>query len=270
MADINHLNIAAIVRVFRDIVKRKILYNETNLHYEYFEIAGDTIPFKTYGYQTLREFIERNAGDHFYFVQCGGDAVYIAPRRADKAASENDSPAKANESADERQRKATLSQMKAIESRLNAIQAQMQTNGRKNEPPEPAKQPKPDKEQATKSVKCVSENMHFMSPQSTGLCNPFQNVRNDIRVSVDRHTERREIGHLMDMDTETMADEEAPPPEPTAGKMYFPWDDRYWHLKVTHVVSMDEIWARFYDEFEASARRSNDSRNMQQIYRFFG
>lgn len=258
MAD-NRLNLVQIVGVFQNIVKRKMPYNETNLHYEYFEIAGDTIPFKTYGYQTLREFIEQNAGEHFYFIDCAGNSVYIAPRRMENTPNKSknnntttQSKASASNMAkNESRMEANRAQMKLLESKLNAIQSQRLMKMEKSYDQalvlsEVNKTDKIDKihVDGLKKAKCVSENMHFSSPQSTGLRNPFQNVRNDLVVSVNCQTEKREIGHFLDMDTEMTDD------DPTPKKIYFPWAERYWHMKITHAVSTDEIWARFYDEFE--------------------
>lgn len=252
MADMNHLNTDEIIRVFRDIVKRKINYNETNLHYEYFERAGDTIPFKTYGYQTLRAFIEHNAGEFFYFGECGSKTVYIAPRRTHENGAnisgnvvvKSEHVTSSNGNGNEHlQAQGNGKLPRANETENNSVSSIKLEQSMKD-----------IRSQAKKRVKYVSESMHFMEPQSTGLCNPFQNVRNDIRVYVDFNTKLREIDHLQDADTEMKSIDGSSngTNSPGSNKMFFPWNQRYWHLKVVHVVSMDEVWARFFDEFEAS------------------
>lgn len=292
MTEVNHLNIDEIVCVFREIVQRKIVYNETNLHYEYFEKAGDTIPFKTYGYQSLREFIEHNAGEYLYFGDCGESLVYIAPRRENGRLAnaikmepcDNDESIDA-ESDDSVESKPIIcfdsntvidsvaaksitfvgsGQSKcvsfagSIESKCGILAMHSDTSKSEvfagiRKIDNNTTETKPSQHPAKKIMKFVSDNMHFSSPQSTGLCNPFQNVRNDIRVSVDVHANTRAIDHLSEMDEELTSTSPSPiPPKTTSGKMYFPWTAHYWHLKVTHVVSMNEIWARFFDEFEAS------------------
>lgn len=259
MADMNHSNIDQIIRVFRDIVKRKIKYNETNLHYEYFERAGDTIPFKTYGYQTLRAFIEQNAGEFFYFGEYGSKSVYIAPRRS----FENGGNTSENMDADGGSENVTSGSANFLDYNQNLAQANghlLQANGNQNNALSSIhaaakfQSTQIDQNQAIKRIKYVSESMHFMEPQSTGICNPFQNVRNDIRVYVDFNTKQREIDHLAHADSEmkSIGDSSHSTNLSGSSKMYFPWNQRYWHLKVVHVVSMNEIWARFFDEFEAS------------------
>lgn len=285
MAEMNPPNIEKIVCVFREIVQGKIVYNETNLHYEYFEKAGDTIPFKTYGYQSLREFIEFNAAEYLYFGECGQNVVYIAPRHKNEQLSdwvevepldaikradlmsklshdlvESKSATHINPSTVFNWGEAKPATFISAAELKCAISTSLHSNVLSNfnlsgicKIENNTSAPESDKKSAKKSLKFVSENMHFSAPQSTGLCNPFQNVRNDIRVSVDVHANTRAIGHLADMDVEmTSTDGSSGDTKTAAGQMYFPWTDRYWHLKVTHVVSMSEIWARLYDEFEAS------------------
>lgn len=308
MAEVNHPNIDEIVCVFREIVQRKIVYNETNLHYEYFEKAGDTIPFKTYGYQSLREFIEHNAGEYLYFGECGESLVYIAPRRENGSCLANAikmEPCDNDESIDTKSGILDTSdeskpiicfdsntvmgaksvtfvgsgQSKCV-SFAGSIEAQcgilaMHSETSKSElftgirkMGNNTTETQSNQHPAKKIMKFVSDNMHFSSPQSTGLCNPFQNVRNDIRVSVDFHANTRAIGHLTDLDEEMTTTDPAPiQSKTTSGKMYFPWKAHYWHLKVTHVVSMNEIWARFFDEFEASVL--NEFQCNKKITEFF-
>lgn len=32
-------------------------------------------------------------------------------------------------------------------------------------------------------------------------------------------------------------------PESVYGQLHLPWDENYWNIKVTHVVSPNEVWA---------------------------
>lgn len=227
MAEQN-LNIEQIIQVLRKIVKRKTIYNETNLHFEYYDIAKDTIPFKENGYETLRQFIEQNAFDFFYFEKIGNDMLFIAPKRIEK-------PLQAKQ-----------------ESNAAVSNSVLDKNS--------------ETENANKKVKSVyvSDNMRFMAPQSTGMNNPFQNIQNDIRVSVDFNKKTREVDHCPNDCRDFNANESVSSMSVIENKsssgsnysqhkeMDFPWDESYWHLRISHAVSTDEVWARFYDEFEAS------------------
>lgn len=61
------VDIDKIVQIFRDVIKRKITYNETNPHSEYFKRFGDTILFKTHGLASLSELINKKVCELFYF-----------------------------------------------------------------------------------------------------------------------------------------------------------------------------------------------------------
>lgn len=236
------LDIANIVQVFREIVKRKTTYNETNLHYEYFKRVGDTIPFKTHGYDTLRELLEKNAGDVFYFEKVGNDLEFIAPKRIDSSAVYS----KVNKG------RKLMSVVKKVENSANYGGSD-----------------------SAKRVR-VSNNICFGAPQSTGLNNPFQNVRNDIKISFNFDVKKREVdqkplsGIEQATESECLANKLHATSEDEAHSSNYlvahnkiesmsidddddlPWDDKYWHLKITHAVSSNEIWARFFDEFEVN------------------
>lgn len=230
MAEQN-LNIEQIIQVLRKIVKRKTIYNETNLHFEYYNIAKDTIPFKENGYETLRQFIEQNAFDFFYFEKIGNDMLFIAPKRIEKP-----------------------------------LQAKQESNAAAAAVSNSVLDKNSETENANKKVKSVyvSDNMRFMAPQSTGMNNPFQNIQNDIRVSVDFNKKTREVDHCPNDCRDFNANESVSSMhvienKSSSGSNYsqhkeidFPWNESYWHLRISHAVSTDEVWARFYDEFEAS------------------
>lgn len=217
-----------IVQVFREIIKRKTTYIETNLHYEYFKRVGDTIPYKTYGFLTLRDFLEKTAGDLFYFERVSKDLEFIAPKRDGK----------------EHPKKVTI--VKRIE------QNEQYSSG-------------------SEKAKCVlvSNNIYFGQPQSTGVYNPFQNIRNDIKISFDFDSQKREVDRCAAIDGDTANDRHVNGNSSTGGGTYssvscddkrmdvdegadcdFPWDDKYWHLSITSAISTNEIWARFFDPFE--------------------
>lgn len=134
------LDMDKIVQIFRDIVKRKTSYNETNLHYEYYKRSGDTIPYKAYGYASLRELIQKEASEAFYFEKLGNNLEYIAPKRIDDLAG-------------------YLEVNKGVKkiSLVKKIEEIGYYSGS-------------DK---SKRVR-VSNNIYFGQPQSTGVNNPFQ------------------------------------------------------------------------------------------------
>lgn len=235
----NEFDVDKIVNTFRDIVKRKTSYNETNLHYEYFKRAGDTIPYKAHGYQSLRDFIQKNAGDIFYFERVAKDLEFIAPRRVDGSCSYS---------------------MESAEPKKVSITKKFDNIGLYSG------------SEKAKSV-CVSHNIYFGKPQSTGVNNPFQNIRNDIKISFDFDSQTREVDRcttndeqVTDSDCDLTNDEKqlairndaiqcAYSSDPNNDEqmdiedydnMDLPWNDRYWHLKITHAVSTNEIWARFF------------------------
>lgn len=239
------LDVDKIVDIFREIIKRKMSYNETNLHYEYFKRAGDTIPFKAHGFQSLRDFIQKKAGDVFYFERVANDLEFIAPQRVNGSSAYSE--------ISKEPKKVTL--VKKIEK-----------NGLYNG------------SEVAKSVR-VSNNIYFGKPQSTGLNNPFQNIRNDIKISFDFDSQKREVGRCMMNDTKTTESESSQNIDKhlaiqndtnratysfarhndehmevdESDEFELPWDDKYWHLKITNAVSTNEIWARFFDEFEVTA-----------------
>lgn len=236
------LDIDKIVRIFREIVKRKTTYNETNLHYEYFKRAGDTIPYNTHGFTSLRDLIQKKAGDFFYFEKVAKDLEFIAPKRVDDASlCLNDSKAST-----------PIFEVKKMEK--NQLY---------------------DGSDAAKRVR-VSNNIYFVQSQSTGLNNPFQNIRNDIKISFDFNTQKREVdrrdangelanqsnslvndkqltdGNHVHYGTYSLAQNEDERTDDVEQDDDFPWDDKYWHLKITHAASTNEIWARFFDKFEVN------------------
>lgn len=239
------LNIDKIVQVFREIVKRKTSYNETNLHYEYFKRVGDTIPYKAHGYASLRELIEKEAGDMFYFEKVGNSLEFIAPKRV------NDSMS-SSEEVNKGVKKMSL---------LKTIDENEYYGGS-------------DK---SKRVR-VSNNIYFMQPQSTGVNNPFQNIRNDIKISFDFVAQKREVDRCPSTDAETFSEDKSAtnderwssgtdkvnsvtyssarntsePMDVDAQDDGLPWTQKYWHLKITHAVSTNKIWARLFDEFDVS------------------
>lgn len=248
------LDIENIVQIFREIVKRKTAYNETNLHYEYFKRVGDTIPYKAHGFDSLRDLIEKTAGNVFYFEKVGDDLEFIAPKKVDDSAIYSDV---------NNDRK-TVTVVKKFDKIGNY-------NG----------------SDSAKRIR-VSHNIHFGAPRSTGLNNPFQNVRNDIKISFNFDAKKREVGPKSETDemtsqpmtesfdekskgeslvkkTHTSSDDD----EVNSGTYSsarskiermnvdsedddLPWDSKYWHLKITHAVSSNEVWARFFDEFEVN------------------
>ncbi|XP_055303756.1 uncharacterized protein LOC129569178 isoform X2 [Sitodiplosis mosellana] len=232
----SELNIDKIVQIFRDIVKRKTTYNETNLHYEYYKRAGDTIPYKAHGYESLRDLIQKQANDMFYFEKVGNDLEFIAPKRVDDstAYSEMNKGVK------------KMSLVKTIE------ESGCYSGSNKS-----------------KRVR-VSNNIYFSQPQSTGVNNPFQNIRNDIKISFDFGLQKREVDRCSSIDSETISEAKSLANDNqqsnSTGDMNsgtyssarnpsetmdvdtqdgdLPWDQKYWHLKVTHPVSSNEIWDR--------------------------
>lgn len=238
------LDLDKIVEIFREVIKRKTTYNETNLHYEYFKRAGDTIPYKAHGFATLREFIQKKAGDWFYFEKVGSDFEFIAPKRVENTNSNSNSYAEAD------------SDLKKVLV-VKKVTQSSNCNG----------------SNAAKTIR-VSNNIHFGQPQSTGVNNPFQNIRNDIKISFDFDAQKREVDRCSTNDEKasksecstndkqlhgaddshsgaySMAQNTDEPMETDDYDNDLPWDDKYWHLTITHAVSTNEIWARFHDDFE--------------------
>lgn len=245
------LDIDKVVQIFREIVKRKTTYNETNLHYEYFKRTGDSIPYKAHGFTSLQDLLQQKAGDYFYFEKVAKDLEFIAPKRVD------DVSLCSNQSSNGNERSTTpISMLKTIEK--NPVYS--------------------GSDAAAKRVR-VSNNIFFAKPQSTGLNNPFQNIRNDIKISFDFDAQKREVDRY-----KTNGDEMANESDNSVdGKQLadgnhvhygtytvsttqnddkqtddvehdddFPWDDKYWHLQITHATSTNEIWARFFDAFEVN------------------
>lgn len=262
----SNVNIDEAVQIFGQIIKRKTIYNETNLHFEYFRVAGDTIPFKDLGYESLQQFIKINAADKFYFEKVGNDFEFIVPKRIDSPSKQMDfeSPS----SSGSNNKLVALKQTFETREKCHTIE-----NGSiaSNEPTgftvvkHVAKNLCHDSP-PRKNI-CVSQNIRFSTPSSTGLNNPFQKFRNDIRISVNVNTKTRAVDcQSMDIDTKSMQMESiesgvAGNVKDTSGGEYsgdadslpfveYPWNDRYWHLKITNPVSTNKIWARFYDEFE--------------------
>lgn len=249
MAD-TALDIHQILQVFREIIKRKTTYNETNLHYEYFKRVNDTIPYKTHGFQSLRHFLENKASDLFYFERVSSDLEFIAPKR-------EYSPSSSVSSSDENgtPKKVTI---------VKRMEQSEQYSG------------------ATEKAKCVlvSNNIYFGRPQSTGVNNPFQNIRNDIKISFDFDAQKREVDKCAAIDDTTTDSESTANGNRVNGgggdgayssvscddkrmdvdegaDCNFPWHDKYWHLSITSVHSTNEIWARFFDPFEVMSDNNN-------------
>lgn len=250
------LDMDKIVQIFRDVVKRKTTYNETNLHYEYFKRAGDTIPYKAHGFESLRDLIQKKASDWFYFEKVDKDFEFIGPKRVENEIS-NENP---NENSNANSYAEATSDLKKVCLVKKVIQSGYYNGSN-----------------SVKTVR-VSNNIHFGQPQSTGLNNPFQNIRNDIKISfdfdaqkreVDRYSTNGEMASKNDSSTKSTNDKQlassydgrSSAAYSTAGHSdeqmdtdewdnNLPWHDRYWHLKITHAVSTNEIWARFFDDFE--------------------
>lgn len=118
----------------------------------------------------------------------------------------------------------------------------------------------------------------FDRPRSTGVNNLFQSIRNDIKMSFDFDLIEREVDRCAANTDESPESESSP----KIGKMAirndtnhnayptarnddehmdmdefddcdFPWDDKYWHVRVTHTVWTNEIRARFFDTFVSNA-----------------
>lgn len=239
----SELDMGKIVQIFRDVVKRKTTYNETNLHYEYFKRAGDTIPYKAHGFASLRELIQKKASDWFYFEKVDNDFEFIAPKRVENA---NTASSYANSYSE------ANSELKKV-----CVVKRIEKFGYYNG------------SESAKMIR-VSNNIHFVRPQSTGLSNPFQNIRNDIKISFDFDAQKREVDRCSEngekaTDSESSANDKHLASTDGAYSMArstdeqmdyddcddnLPWDDKYWHLKITHAVSTNEIWARFFDDFE--------------------
>lgn len=245
------MKIDQIVQVFREIIKRKTTYNEINLHYEYFKRVGDTIPYKTHGFPSLRSFLEKNAGDFFYFDRVNNDLEFIAPKRVNCDGSSVHLAAK-------KEQPTQMSVEKHIEHN------ELYSGG----------------SEKSKRV-LVSNNIYFGQPQSTGVNNPFQNIRNDIKISFDFDSQKREVDRRAAIDDSASENESVSAANGTqmngsksaGGDTYslvsrddkqmdvddgnanveFPWDDKYWHLSITAAVSTNEIWARFFDPFEVQS-----------------
>lgn len=202
MAESN-VNIDKAVQIFSQIVKRKTIYNETNLHFEYFRLAGDTIPFKDLGYESLQQFIKINAADKFYFEKVGNDFEFIAPKRIESPAKRKDYGSPSNSGSNKlvalKQIFETPEKGETIENGSMAsneptgftIVKHVAKNLSHDSPPR-------------KNI-CVSHNIRFSSPSSTGLNNPFQKFRNDIRISVNVNTKTRAVDcQAMDIDAKPM------------------------------------------------------------------
>lgn len=258
----SELDMDKIVQIFRDVVKRKTTYNETNLHYEYFKRAGDTIPYKAHGFATLRELIQKRAGDWFYFEKVDKDFEFIAPKRVENT-STNSSNFSSNPGTN------SYAEANSDVKKVCVVKKVVQSvNGYSGL-------------HAGKTIR-VSNNIHFGQPQSTGLNNPFQNIRNDIKISFNFDAQKREVdrystngGPASEIESSTndkqsLSVDGGDAHSSSGGGAYsmaqasgeqmdidefddeLPWDDKYWHLKITHAVSTNEIWARFFDEFEVN------------------
>lgn len=266
MAESN-VNIDKAVQIFGQIVKRKTIYNETNLHFEYFRLAGDTIPFKDLGYESLQQFIKINAADKFYFEKVGNDFEFIAPKRIESPPKQMDFESPSSSSSNKlvalKQIFETPEKCHTTENGSMAsndlgftVVKHVAKNLSQDSPPR-------------KNI-CVSHNIRFSSPTSTGLNNPFQKFRNDIRISVNVNTKTRAVDcQAMDIDAKPLpmeamesiesgiaandketSSDEYPDVSDLLPFVEYPWNDRYWHLKITNPVSTKKVWARFYDEFE--------------------
>lgn len=245
------LDMDKIVQIFREIVKRKTTYNETNLHYEYFKRAGDTIPYNAHGFASLRDLIQKKAGDLFYFEKVGNDLEFIAPKRIEGM--------KRVEEESERVDESTVYSEVNKGTKKVLIIKKVETDGQSIG------------SNKSKRVR-VSNNIFFAQPQSTGVNNPYQNIRNDIKISFNFNAQKRAVDRCSTSDTmETnslMNDKQLANGEEANSGTYssartkleqmnvdkhnddLPWCYKHWHLKITHPVSTNEIWARFFDEFD--------------------
>lgn len=261
MAESN-VNIDKAVQIFGQIVKRKTIYNETNLHFDYFRLTGDTIPFKDLGYESLQEFIRINAADKFYFEKVGNDFEIIAPKRPEPPTKQMD-----YESTSSSNKLVALEQIFEQPGKCRTIEnGSTASNDSKSVALVKHVGKNPNEDSPPRKNICVSHNIHFSSPSPTGLISPFQNFRNDIRISVNVNTKTRAVDcQAMGTNTKPMAMEPSQSLVRNDSKMSddkysgdsdswpiveYPWSDRYWHLKITNPVSTNKVWAQFYDEFE--------------------
>lgn len=256
------LNVDKVISHFREIVKRKTIYHESNLHYQYYKRTGELIPYKVHGYGTLYDFLKIEGSEFFYFERVAPDLEFIAPKNPNCSRLYSTAAASSTAAA-ESQANQGLKQVSVVKkSEKNLLYS------------------------GTEKAKrvCVSNNIHFGQPQSTGVNNPFQNVRNDIKISFDVDSDQREVDQhcpknaaiksssgakqqksdrnaakgsssgcgegaylLARSDEEQTIDIDSDDDD-------LPWDKQYWHLKITHAVSTNEIWARFFDEFEVNLK----------------
>lgn len=271
------INISKVIKSFEQIVKRKTVYNETNLHFEYFKLTGDTIPFKDYGYDSLKDFIQKNAGDSFYFEKVARDFEFIAPKRKNSPEKmEFDSTA----SSDESNELAVVKHVQPKEMETNSETTSSPSGTGSNQMKKltivkhVSKNLDEDEPSPPRKHVCISHKIHFSSPQSTGTKNPFQDIRNDIRISFDVSKKTRKVDCQsaeleksgstdIEMDQEHLNHQATDVSESGAYSVEFsssqvdnlPWEAKYWHMKITNPVSTGEIWARFYDEFEVSYQK---------------
>lgn len=248
-------------RVFRGIIKRKTIYNETNLHFDYFQLTGDTIPFKDLGYESLKEFILKNASDQFYFECAGDDFEFIAPKRIESESSSLfGSPNKivAIKRSSEIPMETDNSSSSTFTENSKKMAIIKHVDNYSGEPLSPQKNI------------FVSHNIRFTSPLSTGTSNPFQNIRKDIRISFNVNAQTRtvdcqtkinkfnEAGSSGGGSNDGSQLSKSVPGAVNSDDFQFqhigelPWNERYWHLRITNPVSTNEVWARFYDDFEVN------------------
>lgn len=230
------LDLEKTVRFFREIVKRKTSYNEMNLHYEYFKRVGDTIPFKAHGFQSLREFIQIRVG--YFSISNVLLEIWNSLHGDD-----------------------WMSFFWSKERKKVTVVKPFEQCGLYG--PENGK----NSGSETANRVHVSNNIYFGQAQSTGVNNPFQNIRNDIEVSF-RGVDRCTANNRMTSESSRNNGKKVAILNDTTRSVYlsaqnddehmdmndlddsdFSWDDKYCRLKITHVATSG-ISARFIDEFE--------------------
>lgn len=222
------LNVKKIIENLREIVKRKTIFDDTNLHFDYFKLTGETIPFKDYGYPSLRKLIESKASEHFYFENIAKDLVFIAPKKLSKL-NESPSPRK---SSDLSESSSKTVYVKSIE--LNP----------------------------SKRI-CVTSNIEVVSSDEKDPAK--RNGRKDIRISFDfggnespENVETLQVNRAIKNIKEEKEEDFVDKPLPKAYAFTYdyasaeslPWDEKYWHLKITNPSSTYEVWAQFCGDFE--------------------
>lgn len=73
----NNNEIDDIIHTMRLNIKKQIIYSESDIQYNHFKLSGKIIPYKVLGYHSLKQLIDNNAADYFYFKQIGKNDFLI-------------------------------------------------------------------------------------------------------------------------------------------------------------------------------------------------